>query len=193
MLALRRRKSVALEVLRIAATPHPFDDDCGDIAPKLGTIFKTELERASNDGRLAKHMFNFLWALFSMAKLDTQEIEGINGLLKRCIDLAPHISPDLLSARMTSKKHLQVNHNSAQLREDLVTQCIEAHKETKAAHDLRYRRGGQTRTYWNRGFSSPGVAGNRAGCEAGPGSSTDFVWALPLQNPTGWMPRSRRA
>ncbi len=129
---------MAKEVLRVAAHPNSTDDD---VAPKLGYIFKAELTAAASDGFLSPKLFDLLYSIFDTLKLDTQEIEGINGLLKRCIDLAPNIAVELLSSRMLAKKNLQVNFGSAAAREDLIQQCIENHKDIKAEFDKRSRKG----------------------------------------------------
>jgi hypothetical protein len=133
------RKAVAKEVLRVAVD-RPVGHD--DITPKLGTIFKSDLEMAASEGRLPRRLFNLVHDMFLMLKLDTQEIEGINGLLKRICDMAPAISPDLLAARILAKKTLQVNHNTPALREKLIQECVEKHRDIKAEFDRRNRKGG---------------------------------------------------
>jgi hypothetical protein len=105
------------------------------MAWKMGIIFRPELEVSAREGTMARELYDLVFKIFSMIKMDTQEIEGINSLVKRCVDMAPSISPGLLSARMVTKKNLQVNYPTAELRETLVRQCTDAHKDTKTIYD----------------------------------------------------------
>jgi len=131
------RKQIAEELLRLLKGHRECPDD--DVAWKLAATFTAEFEACAKDGTLRPELFNLIFSIFAMIKLDTQEVEGINSLAKRCIDMAPAISPALLSARMVCKKNMQVNFSSGELREKLVQSCVKAHKEIKATFDKKGR------------------------------------------------------
>ena len=123
----------------ISMVVHHAPCDC-DIAPKLGLCFRREIELAAQDGTLCRQLFTLLFALLSSVRLDTQEVEGINSILKRAVDLAPAISADLLAARMVCKKKLAVSYSTAPLRDGLVQTCIQAHADITVAYEKRFGR-----------------------------------------------------
>eukprot|EP00969_Alexandrium_andersonii_P189668 8380597-Alexandrium_andersonii.AAC.1 len=61
--------------------------------------------------------------------MDTQEIEGVNGLIKHSIKIAPHIGWELLAARMCARKTLCKVAASHQ--DDILEECLVHHR---AAH-----------------------------------------------------------
>ena len=67
---------------------------------------KADLELSSQTGCLAVTMYRFLRDVAHMHHTDTQEIEGINSIVKHCMKLAPSMHVDLLSARIQIKKEI---------------------------------------------------------------------------------------
>lgn len=128
---------MAQEIICIVV--HHAPCDC-DIAPKLGQCFRREIELAAMHGTLCIQLFTLILSLLSSVRLDTQEVEGINSILKRAVDLAPAISADLLAARMVCKKKLAVSYNTAPLRDGLVQTCIQAHAAITEAYEKRFGR-----------------------------------------------------
>ena len=75
---------------------------------KLKIVFEMDLVQAREAGTLSQECFDFVWWLCRMWRGCTQEIEGLNGMLKMLIPRAPSVSLELASARICVRKALHV-------------------------------------------------------------------------------------
>ena len=71
---------------------------------KFAQIFRSELAACKETGTLPQRLHELLRELFTRTRPETQEVEGVNGMLKRMLTLSLAISLELLSSRMVIKK-----------------------------------------------------------------------------------------
>ena len=112
------------------------DDHIADTTSlKFRVLFRRQLETARDEGTFDRTVWGILRRAFAAWTLDTQEIEGTNNSIRNAIRLAPNISWDLLSARVTASKwSTQVRSGTAQDRRaaerSFLQVCVENHKHT---------------------------------------------------------------
>eukprot|EP00959_Pyramimonas_sp_CCMP1952_P390961 8193008-Pyramimonas_sp.AAC.1 len=58
---------------------------------KFGRLFGKELMETANTGELPLSIYEFLCDVFMMWRLDTQEIEGVNSVLKYCAKISSNL------------------------------------------------------------------------------------------------------
>jgi hypothetical protein len=80
--------------------------DGGQFVTKLARLFRRDLEVARDTGKLLGPLRGLLVELFGCTRPDTQAVEGVNSMLRRMLNLAPHLSVELLSSRLIIKKAL---------------------------------------------------------------------------------------
>lgn len=119
--ALRRK--CARDVLDMSI--HEVDDDT---TMKVRTLFRGELLLAVSDGTLDESLHALLVEVSRMWALDTQEIEGVNSIIKYATHLSPNLSWKLLSARMTIKKSY-LNCADAAAQDALLNDCVHYHEK----------------------------------------------------------------
>jgi hypothetical protein len=73
---------------------------------KLRLIFERELLGAAETGKIDPVLWEFLDDLFNMTAENTQDIEGVNSVIRHIVDLAPSVSLATLSSRVVIKKIL---------------------------------------------------------------------------------------
>ena len=73
---------------------------------KVWTWFHTELHVCAETGVVPFNLHAFMDDLNGVWVVDSQYVEGCNGVLKKIVDQAPHINLPLLSARTTTKRQL---------------------------------------------------------------------------------------
>jgi hypothetical protein len=89
----------------LAAT-NPADFDHDDLTLKYRLLFEYELVSASETGTFDAELWQFTQDMFDMTVDNTQDIEGLNSIIKHVVDLAPRIELKTLSARVQIKKML---------------------------------------------------------------------------------------
>jgi hypothetical protein len=94
------RKAVAAE---LSATP---DDGLDDMTRKIKHHFGDQLMHSAQTGFIHCDLHQLLDDIFEMFMTDTQEVEGINSIIKKITDIAPAIKLALLSDRVVIKKSL---------------------------------------------------------------------------------------
>ena len=76
-----------------------------------------------------------VWCLLadisSLWRLDTQEIEGVNSLIKKMTGDSPNMNLELLSARVTIKKTMSAKLTTHEERQQGADACIEHHAAAK--------------------------------------------------------------
>lgn len=116
----------------VLATPDMEQQDRSGFTSKFRHIFRQALQHAADTGLLQDDLYEFLSDLSSMWELDTQEVEGMNGLIKLMLGLAPNIRLPLLSARVTIKKTLAAALPHKDHREAAIHAAIQMHTEACA-------------------------------------------------------------
>eukprot|EP00959_Pyramimonas_sp_CCMP1952_P112070 2343711-Pyramimonas_sp.AAC.1 len=105
------RRELAASLLQAAeAFPGAAADlQCDATSKKFVDIFAPELARCRDEGRgaLDRQLWAFVNAIAREWKLDTQEIEGVNSIIKTVWKRSPAIAWPLLSARMSMRKFLE--------------------------------------------------------------------------------------
>lgn len=112
---------------------------------KVGRVFRQELlDIIAQEGKIdSAEFWKLILVVSRMLPSDTQEIEGINGMIKHILRLYPSIGQSLLNARTLCRKSLADALGSlATLKagpqltdavDKLVTQCLPGHIESKHA------------------------------------------------------------
>ena len=96
------RSAIAREIL---AT----EDQQLDITTlKIKTICFQELRAAAIDGKCGPKLFSIMRTYAVLVKVNIEELEGLNGLIKATGEQSPNISLELLDARLKIKKSLSV-------------------------------------------------------------------------------------
>eukprot|EP00969_Alexandrium_andersonii_P059839 2635469-Alexandrium_andersonii.AAC.1 len=67
---------------------------------KLRRVFARELEQSAVDGMLDRRAWRFLRTLGESIGTDTQQLEGVNSMVKHMTKLAPNMRLRLLSSRV---------------------------------------------------------------------------------------------
>ena len=122
-----KRKSIASELLALLASGVAVDG----VTLKLVTLFATQLRETEQTGQLDKFLYDMIDEILAVWLLDTQEIEGINSVIKHITKLARSISIQLLSDRVKCKKSIPY-YDTPAAREDLLRLCVSQHEETLA-------------------------------------------------------------
>ena len=81
-----------------------------DVALKFRICFASALRAIARDGTMDNEMHTFVMLLVKQWSLSTQCVEGVNNSLKHMVGLAPHLSWQMLVARITSKMSLRLGH-----------------------------------------------------------------------------------
>lgn len=121
-----RRKSVAKDLLALSAEHGQRDG----LSYNLALLFQHDLTIARDTGTIRPDLFELLRCVFRMIHPGTQEIEGINSLVKHITDLAPSIGVRLLTSRIVSNNSLP-HFNTPALREQLVQEFVVMHAEVQ--------------------------------------------------------------
>ena len=123
--------------------------------PKLIILFEADVERAAETGLLSAELHGILRAAFNNLCTDSQEIEGVNSILRRIVTLAPSIRQPLLSSRILVKKHLNYlsadcksKHEEKAAREGLVTAAVHGHHfASRRLADAELEKAAPNKTY----------------------------------------------
>ncbi|CAK0871318.1 unnamed protein product, partial [Prorocentrum cordatum] len=95
-----KRARVAEELLRLGV-----DADRSTFQAKFVNIFRSHLQQVHvTQGQIDPALFLFTLRVFQRVPLDTQEIEGMNSIVRHCQQIAPHIALELLNSRVVNKK-----------------------------------------------------------------------------------------
>ncbi len=79
-----------------------------------------------NTGVCDAALWRFVWDLSKLWRLDTQDIEGMNNMLKHICKIAPHIAWELLASRLVIRKSIG---NIGQVEQEaLVAECLSHHE-----------------------------------------------------------------
>lgn len=97
---------------------------------KFVTLFRLHVEEGARSGTIHPDVVTLVEAIGSCATADTQEVEGMNSIIKHVIRRSPAIALPLLSARVTGKKFLALH---AGQREEELLRCIEFHDIARTA------------------------------------------------------------
>ena len=103
-----------------------------DTTHKIIFLFKKELEEARDHGTLDVDLHELLMDLCWLWKLDTQAIEGVNGILKHNTSICPYVAWQLMSSRITNRKVLTSEgiSNPDAVRE-LASECVFFYKDAQ--------------------------------------------------------------
>ena len=110
----------------------------GDFAQKLVTWFGPLLEEARDTGCLNPELYEMLNDFFSTIRCDTQDIEGVNSIIKYVCHLARNIGFKLLRARILAKKYINALDDSPQARREFVERCVQGHGVVVSAENYSY-------------------------------------------------------
>ena len=92
--------------LRLLLKSHDHDET----TRKFAHHFKKELQQLVSDGSVHLVLWRYARTLGQMWRPDTEEVEGINSVLKTLITEAPNIGVPLLSARASTTKQCGLGH-----------------------------------------------------------------------------------
>ena len=115
----RERMGVAAEILDTA--------DCclvrmrSDVALKMQHVFRTDLEFAKTHGLLTNRLWAFVTLARGVMSHATQDVEGLNSIIKHITDIAPYMQLPLVNSRLSLKKGKRVTPR----------QCSDMEKEIK--------------------------------------------------------------
>ena len=99
---------------------------------KLARAVLPELRLVFASGDIPKKLEAFIKSILSSVYLDTQEIEGMNSIIKSICKAAPNIHLPLLSSRLTIKKHIRsMGVSSVAQRALIVDAAAHSHQETR--------------------------------------------------------------
>jgi hypothetical protein len=98
--ACGKRKAVAAELLQLCSLGELQDD----FSNKLATLFGSEMRSAAQTGQLCPRLHDMLSLAFGILMVDTQEIEGVNSIIKYVTTISPNISTSLLQSRILINK-----------------------------------------------------------------------------------------
>ena len=98
---------------------------------KFSFLFGKQLEEASRTGMLHPRVHALVTAIAAAWRTDTQEVEGVNDVLKHVYRLGPNISWPLLSSRLTIKKFSGLLGSSRERRRAFVRECADFHDTTE--------------------------------------------------------------
>jgi hypothetical protein len=96
---------------------------------KLRVLFELPLRRTAESGLLHPKLWRLLRDVAEAWRTDTQEIEGTNNMLKHILGISPGIKWQLLSARITTKKHC-IPLSSKDARDEFIRECADRHEVT---------------------------------------------------------------
>ncbi len=107
----------------------------GDLTTlKVIVIFEQELVAAASSGMLDYELWVVVTSMFGHLHTDSQEIEGVNSILRRIVTIAPSIQQQLLSSRLQIKKHLgeQTRHAKTEseckeIRSQIAASAVQGH------------------------------------------------------------------
>eukprot|EP00969_Alexandrium_andersonii_P026269 1146270-Alexandrium_andersonii.AAC.1 len=128
-----KRKEVAGQLL---AT---LDDDVFHDSTefKIASTLQPWLQASKSTGRLDPRIHEMFTYIAHLLPADTQEIEGMNSIIKRTMTIAPGIGLELLNTRTLLKKHLHHRQEGAFLPperlQDEVSKCLENHSAAMSA------------------------------------------------------------
>ena len=128
-----RRKDVAQKLLDTLKPD--YDKSSGDSPWKIATVFRDELEQCvRSEGQIHPEVHRIFVLLARMWACDTQEIEGINGIIKRMLKQYPAMGLFLLNTRVLSRKTLaEASSRSLPFPiEDKISECIVFHEQAKS-------------------------------------------------------------
>lgn len=135
------RVEVASELLKIARGQIPVKTAGKlQVLPDTFTLgfsqlFEGLLENAAVCGMLDPELYCFLTELSREVPLDTQEIEGMNSMIKHMSRLAPNIQLPLLSSRIQIKKTYSDQLARRDARKTIIAKAIEWHDKAKTKPD----------------------------------------------------------
>ena len=100
---------------------------------KVRTLFLSCFQYSATTGLCTFQLHLFLTELFGMWTCDTQEVEGVNNIIKTIAKLAPNISWRLMASRVTVKK-AAATCQSRDARTQLVNDAVSALPDSKGFH-----------------------------------------------------------
>ena len=122
------RQRVAQDMLR---SMHP-------AVMKFRFLFEADLQFCANTGRMAPDLWSLFACLFRlMWTTDSQEMEGVNSIIRKVVDLAPAIQLELLAARICIKKAILRAISSCPTEEPKIVRARVA-SQCVAAHDTKF-------------------------------------------------------
>lgn len=126
------RKAIGLELLTADAASLKCK-----FTMKFKMLFETSLSLAAESGQLHDNVWQLLRDIAKQWRLDTQSIEGVNGLLKHMLKQAPNMHIKLASSRVTIKKNLSAVLHNKPLRDAAVQIAVQNHAATVEWHRAR--------------------------------------------------------
>ncbi len=114
--------------------------DCGDpcrffspFAP-APPLHCCRCQECADRGTLSYDLWQLLRCLMRMLAVDTQEIEGLNSVIKHVLGLAPAMGLKLLSSRALIKKTIMWRDHGPQAIDSLATKCAAFHHTALRVH-----------------------------------------------------------
>eukprot|EP00959_Pyramimonas_sp_CCMP1952_P229313 4794708-Pyramimonas_sp.AAC.1 len=92
---------------RVAAEIQNATDE-GSLPCKIYKCFPDDIDRSVSTGTIGDSAFMMLLRVACTIAADTQEVEGMNGMLKALMKHAPAIDIPLLSARLVNRMSLAI-------------------------------------------------------------------------------------
>eukprot|EP00974_Lingulodinium_polyedra_P035136 3374723-Lingulodinium_polyedra.AAC.1 len=98
---------------------------------KLRVLFAVELQEASQSGLCNKRLWRLVADLMSVWHTNTQEVEGVNSIIKKIVQLAPNVSWKVLAARISIKKGCGCMAPSRSSEEAFIQNCVATDDQTR--------------------------------------------------------------
>ena len=114
------RRAVAAQVMLVESIADPF-------VRSLKGTFGDELRKAELDGCLDDELFDMLSVLAGNFLIDSDEIEGMNGVIKHMAKTSPNIQIKLMSSRLMIKQTLTPRKLSLDERRAIVSYAANNH------------------------------------------------------------------
>jgi hypothetical protein len=97
---------------------------------KIVCIFYAEFVEMRSTGVCCIALWRLVYDIARMWKLDTQDVEGLNSILKHICKICPHIGWELLAARLATRNRM--GNATAARQDELVLECVALHEEAMA-------------------------------------------------------------
>ncbi len=112
----------------------------GQTASAMLKIWLKEIQDAANTGLLDLDLWELIWDLASIWALETQELEGLNNIIRYVTKLAPNVRWATMVNRVMARKLLVGYRGNIALQSDQVANCVAHHEAAKqfAAEGGRY-------------------------------------------------------
>ena len=127
-LACPNRRHMATDLLSMSSP------EIGDeTSEKIQFEFEAAVKEAADHGAMSNlDFYDLLGDIFAMWKADNQEIEGVASIIKRIMDICPHITWQLLSSRVVIRKFL-ADVKTKMDRDEFISMCERFHAHAQEA------------------------------------------------------------